>query len=629
MQYVSFEVCNYRGIERARIELPQGKGSRVTTLIGLNESGKTTLLEAIYSFSPDPESKALYEDSTLLSDDPAYYIPRGEFSNFNGDITVKAVVRWDDDEIDDVAREIRNAHGLTLDTSALTPTFEIVSNRQYQASSLIKKETLWYLPFRVKSGRQQTFRESSAEQKKVIFSVLLRHLPNIAYFPTFLFNFPNKIFLTGGSNKPIDRFYRKIFQAVLEAGGEGHTIEKHIVGRYEDIHRSGALGKMAEAATAFLGARSSQEMIKQTVDKAADTVSDAIISKWDQIFPHSPLRKEISVDAFEKYDGVEGAGFDEDELDVWVEFKVRDSGSRYNISDRSLGFRWFFCFLLFTKFMPSSDGKKGILFLFDEPASNLHARAQEKLLESFSEIAMPPNSLIFSTHSHYMVEPTWLERAYVVKNDAIDYSDAGGETKGKRVRIESVKYRDFVSQADSTLDRTTYFQPVLDRLDVKPSRLDVQSNCVVVEGKSDFHILAYIKRHYGKTDVPIVPAFGATTMRPLIGILRGWASKFIVLLDSDTAGQAAAAVYKDELDLSDEIVLMNEIDADADEIEDFIGQEDRERIQKELGLKATPSKKKLARIFQEANAAGTKLPLTRSTIDRLRRLLTTLSARVG
>src|SRR5205823_3390625 len=105
---------------------------------------------------------------------------------------------------------------------------------------------------------------------------------------------------------------------------------------YEDIHRSGALGKITEATMAFMGARSSQEMVKQTVDKAADTVSDAIITKWDEIFPHSPLRKEISVDAFEKYSGPEGTGFDESQLDVWVEFKVRDSGARYNISDRSL-----------------------------------------------------------------------------------------------------------------------------------------------------------------------------------------------------------------------------------------------------------------------------------------------------
>ena len=93
MQYTRFSIDNYRGIEKTEIQLPKSGGAQATTLIGLNESGKTTILEAIYSFSPDPESKALYEDAVLLSDDPAHFIPRDHFSNFNGTSTVEAEVQ--------------------------------------------------------------------------------------------------------------------------------------------------------------------------------------------------------------------------------------------------------------------------------------------------------------------------------------------------------------------------------------------------------------------------------------------------------------------------------------------------------------------------------------------------------
>jgi ABC-type Na+ transport system ATPase subunit NatA/5S rRNA maturation endonuclease (ribonuclease M5) len=631
MQYVKFRISNYRGIEEAVIDLPGGDGSRVTTLIGLNESGKTTILEAIYSFSPDPESKALYAETVLLSEDPSYYIPRREFSNFNGDITVEAEVAWEAGEKAKTLAKIRSATGIEVNPAGIPDKIRITSTSVYKSSKRVDRTNLWSISLDIRTGKQQKFRAPSREEKSSIFSVLLGQLPSIAYFPTFVFSFPERIYLKGGPDKAVDRFYKKIFQAILDAGGEGHNIKDHIVGRYEEIHTQGAVGKAIDAAAAMIGARSATEMIKQTVDKAADTVSDVIIAKWDEIFRHSPLKKEISIDAFEEFNPGDEESEEEDaEHAVWVEFKVKDSGTRYHISDRSLGFRWFFCFLLFTRFMSEARDAKRILFLFDEPASNLHAKAQEKLLESFSDIARYPNSLIFSTHSHYMIEPTWLERAYVVKNDAIDYSDVSGEQKrSKGVRIEAIRYRDFVSQADDSLGRMTYFQPVLDRLDIKPSQLDVQTECVVVEGKSDFHILTYIKRNYLKSAPAIVPAFGATTMRPVVGILRGWASRFLVLLDSDDEGTEAAKTYSQELDLGNEIALLGDLVPGAQAVESLLSREDKERIRDHLKLDKLPTKKSLSRAFQEANAGRTKLPLTRVTINKIKTLLQDLQSRLS
>ena len=47
MRYTQFRIENYKGIEQLTLRLT----GDVTTLIGLNESGKTTILEAIYCFS--------------------------------------------------------------------------------------------------------------------------------------------------------------------------------------------------------------------------------------------------------------------------------------------------------------------------------------------------------------------------------------------------------------------------------------------------------------------------------------------------------------------------------------------------------------------------------------------------
>jgi predicted ATP-dependent endonuclease of OLD family len=66
------------------------------------------------------------------------------------------------------------------------------------------------------------------------------------------------------------------------------------------------------------------------------------------------------------------------------------------------------CFLRSLELRESSTDHRSLLFLFDEPASNLHAAAQQKLIESFPEIAQDEYVLAHSTHSHYMIESKWL-----------------------------------------------------------------------------------------------------------------------------------------------------------------------------------------------------------------------------
>jgi len=71
------------------------------------------------------------------------------------------------------------------------------------------------------------------------------------------------------------------------------------------------------------------------------------------------------------------------------------------------------------------------LFLLDEPASNLHSTAQAQLLKSFEKLP----SLIYTTHSHHMINPKWLEGTYVVKNEGLNYGENDDRTVQKRLNI--------------------------------------------------------------------------------------------------------------------------------------------------------------------------------------------------
>ena len=60
MRIKAFHINNFKGIANTTLHLDDGAPGNVTTLIGLNESGKTTILEALSKFiSADAETAHL------------------------------------------------------------------------------------------------------------------------------------------------------------------------------------------------------------------------------------------------------------------------------------------------------------------------------------------------------------------------------------------------------------------------------------------------------------------------------------------------------------------------------------------------------------------------------------------
>lgn len=55
MKFKKIEIKNYKGIENATLELSSAPKGNVYTLVGINESGKTSLLEAINTFEYNAE----------------------------------------------------------------------------------------------------------------------------------------------------------------------------------------------------------------------------------------------------------------------------------------------------------------------------------------------------------------------------------------------------------------------------------------------------------------------------------------------------------------------------------------------------------------------------------------------
>ena len=295
-------------------------------------------------------------------------------------------------------------------------------------------------------------------QKAVAFVSTL--LPSVLYFPNFLFEFPDKIYLEAVANDDkIHEFYRTVLQDVLDAIGGGLKLSTHILERAKEKERY--------AKTA----------LDSTLAQMGHNISSNVFKNWDRIFKRTVGSKEITVSC------------DKDESGRWyIQLRLKDGAEIYAISERSLDFRWFFSFRLLTHYRGfRNDASGNVLFLFDEPASNLHPSAQSQLVESFGNLSSRC-FIVYTTHSHHMINPEWLEATYVVKNEGLEYNSEVDDYDAKKTQVVLTKYRQFATQHPN---QTNYFQPILDVLDYNPARLENVPDVVMVEGKNDYYTRSY------------------------------------------------------------------------------------------------------------------------------------------
>jgi hypothetical protein len=104
----------------------------------------------------------------------------------------------------------------------------------------------------------------------------------------------------------------------------------------------------------------------------------------------------------------------------YLDIRVRDTRHEYtvNFSQRSSGFQWFFSFL--AAFSEFEDKGHGVVVLLDEPALNLHGKAQADFLRFINERLATKFQVIYATHSPFMVEPSRLNRVRVLQDKGVD-----------------------------------------------------------------------------------------------------------------------------------------------------------------------------------------------------------------
>ncbi|HVX52153.1 MAG TPA: AAA family ATPase [Chitinophagaceae bacterium] len=592
MTFGHFYFKNFKGIEEITLRLDGNPSSNVYTLVGLNESGKTTILEAINYFTYKVESLDPLNINRYSIEDIHELIPIGKRDNFNDYIVIQASVLLDEKDEEDLKKRALSECNFHL----VEPVKKITYTQKYffQNSKYDKNKSSlsWDYNFKGKKKQGRKIIQLPNDEAQKLNKVIKSNLPSILYFPNFLFDFPDKIFLEEVSvdNKKHE-FYRGIIQDILNAMDNSLDLNTHIISRAKSPDKN------------------DKKHLDSVLNKMGDKITEVIFSAWDNIFNRRFSKKQIQVTC------------DFDELNKpFLEILIKDVDGKYLISERSLGFRWFFVFLLLTQFRVYRKNSKDAFFLFDEPASNLHSTAQSQLLKSFEKLP----KVIFTTHSHHLINPKWLESTYVVKNEGLTYNDDDENYNSKLTKITIHKYRDFASKYPS---QTNYFQPILDVLDYVPSKLEMTPSVVVLEGKNDFYTIKYFNEIIlNRLDLNLMPATGSSNIDTLISLYIGWNANLLVLLDSDKEGVKQKARYLKDFGsiLENKVSILSDIDPTWANmtLEDLISEDDRLSIQKESYPSSTSyDKSNFNRAVQELLILKKRINLHKSTVDNFTKLI--------
>ncbi len=92
------------------------------------------------------------------------------------------------------------------------------------------------------------------------------------------------------------------------------------------------------------------------------------------------------------------------------------AGGRYEVAERSDGFKHFFAILLNLAAENSTSQLKDCLVLLDEPEVHLHPSGAKYLRDQLLKIA-GLNTLVYSTHSIFMIDRSCLDRHYKVHKE--------------------------------------------------------------------------------------------------------------------------------------------------------------------------------------------------------------------
>lgn len=293
---------------------------------------------------------------------------------------------------------------------------------------------------------------------------------------------------------------------------------------------------------------------KSILHRANERISQEFSSFWSQTIGKSnKIKFECSL---EKHD----ASIPEKAGKPFLAFFISDGLNRLYPHQRSTGVRWFLSFFLQLK--SSEKRGKARVFLLDEPGSNLHSKAQKDVLGLINKLSKDI-TIIYSTHSPSLVEYEKLFRIYAVyRNDDLDDSPT----------LITEAHKLGASSSDT-------LSPLMSAMgaDFSQQQTIQKTNNVILEEISGFYYLkSFWRLTKESTPAHFIAATGVNKVEPLAYMFTGWDLKFIIVVDDDSQARAAYNSLKKNLYQDNDDIARNNMlkIPDCQGIEDIFSKND-------------------------------------------------------
>lgn len=541
----------------------------ITTLVGMNESGKTSFLNALAKINYFTDDKDFIFDIT--SDYPRKELVK--FQKSDDDIeVVSCMFELDADLINSIESDIGKG---------------VLLFKQFTYSYKYKSKSNSYGGIRV-------------DQKKFIDHLLNKYEINQELKEISL-KLDNIDSLASVDEKNEDENFNKLKKELQRIKAEGfenwenklssYVCKKWIKSNmpkfwyYDDYYSlagrinlnelknnqlssektktAKALFELADISIDDIISSNNYERFIALLEASSNEITDQIFKYWST---NKNLDIEFKIDTLTKPNPQNpNQIYAEKVLDIRVRSQIHKI--TLPLDKRSKGFNWFFAFIIWFSKIQADKSSKYIL-LFDEPGLNLHASAQADLLK-FLEDLSENYQIIFTTHSPFMIDSEHLERVRTVV-----------ETEDGSIISDSLQEK----------DPNTLF-PLQAALGYNIAQnLFISKNNLLVEGPADLlyltifsNLLEMQKRDGLKENITIVPVGGLDKVSTFISLLRGSKLNVVCLLDSftDTKGkQKVDDLIKDKIIKEKNIRFFDEFVSafSKADIEDLFHKEDYIKI---------------------------------------------------
>ena len=564
MKYKSFRIKNYKAIKDLTIEVDKPK---LTPIIGLNETGKSSILQAVFSFdyTNDDQYNGEFVNISYIKnkfDNKSLPEIEAEIENIDTNTIIENVLDYfmEEKEEDFLKKSSYRKESAFRANEYLKPIKALISSKlkkffhdsykTLKIKRIFNENSTYYTmeDFSFETineiinvngyyNEEITIYIGLPELREIVIRAIVYYLPNIIYIDDFKDIVPEEI-------KKGSQWYPYI-EEIFEKNNE--NIDKF--SKYDLSDRQTVLADIKDDLN---------ESLSQLWDKMH--ISETIRNEFQTL--NIDLRFENNIFQF---------------LVVDLREKRENGKSRevvFPINMRSKGFQWFFNFFIKMKYnwKHTDDEDYRSIILLDEPGVYLHTTFQSELVKVLRDLSKN-NIIFYTTHLENMVNPK------VVKIAEINVAKRNNEI----VTIEKITKID----DNKNLGEIT---PIINALKIDNFPLvHYNEKIIITEGMTDKIFLNLLQEaELLDKSIKIIPGSGVSNLGTLISLSIGITSKYVVIFDNDKAGREHFENYKKNFgDEESKKWILHKLAEKKEDIvlEDYYSNEMKEIIEKYIDKK--------------------------------------------